>query len=70
MTEQRPGRRSGTEGHGETADAPVAPDEGLAFDEVHQDTLPLIPAAGRIAAAAGGIVARRTLCGERLGGAT
>ena len=45
MTEQSRGRRSGTEGYAETADALVAQYEGLSFEEVHRDTLPLMPAA-------------------------
>lgn len=48
MTEH-PGRRSGTEGYAETADALVTQYEGLAFADVHRDTLPLMPTApGRV----------------------
>src|SRR5258705_12488685 len=39
----RPGRISGTEGYGETADSLVNRYEGLAFADVHCDVLHLFP---------------------------
>jgi SAM-dependent methyltransferase len=43
MTDHPTGRASGTEGYGETADVLVKQYEGLAFADVHRDTLPLMP---------------------------
>lgn len=43
MTGQHPSRASGTEGYGETAEVLVKQYEGLGFDDVHRDTLHLMP---------------------------
>ena len=43
MTDDPARRASGTEGYGETADVLVKQYEGLAFADVHCDTLPLMP---------------------------
>ena len=43
MTDDPARRASGTEGYGETADVLVKQYEGLAFADVHRDTLHLLP---------------------------
>ena len=45
MTGLHPGRASGTEGYGETADVLVKQYESVSFAEVHRDTLALFPTA-------------------------